>query len=319
MQTVSVLQGDLNPACLEQWQQFTERLAADRLHHAMLLRAPAHVNIQPLVDRMSAAILCTAKLGKPCHQCKSCHLFTTNQHPDCFQLQPEKPRGMIKIEQIRALQSLVFTSPQLSSKRVIQVNPADKMNLASANAFLKLLEEPAANVHFILLAEHLSHLLPTILSRCQKWTFPAFECLPEHYLKVALHYPPESSRGQLFSQLPILLEDLQTLLTQQSSVCQVASKWLNTELPDFLWLLYLMTAQMLSYQLAANKQQPNEFALLAEIAEQIHPVILFQQLDKINQITQALNLNKTLNQTLVLESLFLGYQFQGWEQQSRDL
>lgn len=64
-------------------------------------------------------------------------------------------------------------SSQLSGYRLIVIEPADAMNESSANALLKTLEEPAPNCLFILVTSRIKHLLPTIVSRCQRLVLPA--------------------------------------------------------------------------------------------------------------------------------------------------
>jgi DNA polymerase-3 subunit delta' len=54
----------------------------------------------------------------------------------------------------------------------VLIHPAESLNIASANALLKMLEEPASGVIFILVAQQLQRLLPTIISRCQKVSMP---------------------------------------------------------------------------------------------------------------------------------------------------
>lgn len=73
--------------------------------------------------------------------------------------------GEIRIPQIRDL--LLQTRGKSTAKRVFVIDDADKMNLPAQQAFLKLLEEPTVNTHFILIAHTANALLPTIRSRVQ--------------------------------------------------------------------------------------------------------------------------------------------------------
>lgn len=84
----------------------------------------------------------------------------TNGHPDT------SAKGVIRVPQIREL--VEQTRGKTAKRQVYIIDDADKMNTSSQNAFLKLLEEPAPNIHFIL-TSHASHqLLPTVLSRMQR-------------------------------------------------------------------------------------------------------------------------------------------------------
>jgi DNA polymerase-3 subunit delta' len=72
----------------------------------------------------------------------------------------------IRIEQIRAIGSFLQTGSHRGRGKVVWIQPAEAMHLASANALLKALEEPAAGSLFILSCENLTRLMPTIRSRC---------------------------------------------------------------------------------------------------------------------------------------------------------
>lgn len=76
--------------------------------------------------------------------------------------------GAISVEQIRELYTQ--TRSKSTSEQYVIIDDADKMTLSAQGAFLKLLEEPAKHVYFILTSHHPSALLPTILSRVQQFT-----------------------------------------------------------------------------------------------------------------------------------------------------
>lgn len=78
-------------------------------------------------------------------------------------LRPEKDKKTIPVEQMRDFLSL--TGVKQNSDQFFVITPADKMGAEAQNAFLKTLEEPHDNYHFILLTEKPDLLLPTILSR----------------------------------------------------------------------------------------------------------------------------------------------------------
>lgn len=77
----------------------------------------------------------------------------------------DKKTNIISVEQIREL--IALSANKETADRYFIIAPADAMNEAAQNAFLKTLEEPKPYCHFILLTEQPSALLPTILSRTQ--------------------------------------------------------------------------------------------------------------------------------------------------------
>lgn len=80
--------------------------------------------------------------------------------------------SQIVIDQIRDLQSALAVTGHHGPQRVVILDPAEAMNTFTANALLKLLEEPPAGCSFLLLSSAPRKLLPTIRSRCQQWSFP---------------------------------------------------------------------------------------------------------------------------------------------------
>lgn len=87
--------------------------------------------------------------------------------PNALTLTPaeDKQTPVITVEQIRDF--IALSNSKETNERFFIIAPADAMNEAAANAFLKTFEEPKPHCHFILLTEHPSALLPTILSRAQ--------------------------------------------------------------------------------------------------------------------------------------------------------
>lgn len=174
------------------WQtQIWERLAQgeQRLPHAILLHGRAGIGKYDFARNFSQALLCLNKLpnGSACKTCSSCNWFNDESHPDFRLLSPEqeaesddavpskktKKKTQISVTQIRDLSDfLSLSSHQSSGVRIVLIHPAETLNTASANALLKMLEEPAPGVIFILVAHQLQRLLPTIISRCQKINMP---------------------------------------------------------------------------------------------------------------------------------------------------
>ncbi|MBN1546161.1 MAG: AAA family ATPase, partial [Syntrophaceae bacterium] len=90
-------------------------------------------------------------------------------HPDMMIVEPDGQ--FIRIKAIRDLQALMQYSPLEGKYRVIIIDEADRMNITSANALLKTLEEPAPGNLLILITGNPAALPRTILSRCQQVRF----------------------------------------------------------------------------------------------------------------------------------------------------
>ncbi len=109
------------------------------------------------------------RITNPCGNCKSCRKIKSENHPDIIRI---KPSGVfIKIDQIRALCRTLAMKPYEAGMRVVLIAEAQAMNPAASNALLKVLEEPPTGTILILMANHTSDLLPTIVSRCRHIRF----------------------------------------------------------------------------------------------------------------------------------------------------
>jgi len=105
----------------------------------------------------------------PCGECLSCRKMMDKNHPDFSIVEPDG--STIKVDQIRAMEEKIIFKPMESPKKVILIDPADKMNVSAANSLLKTLEEPPLHAMIILIASRPASLPETVLSRCQKVYF----------------------------------------------------------------------------------------------------------------------------------------------------
>lgn len=134
-----------------------------RLHHSILLFGNGELALENLAKDMATRIL-----GRSCVR-----------HPDLFELRPEGKMRLIKIgsdsdrvggdwppNTMRKLLQNIRQSPNMGGRKVAIVYEADRMNVESANAFLKTLEEPPRDTTIFMLSTRPNDLLPTIRSRC---------------------------------------------------------------------------------------------------------------------------------------------------------
>lgn len=156
------------PPWLEATQLQLGTLAlAGQLHHALLMTGAVGVGKHLLAAELAQLLLCSQPMAVGgCGQCKSCLLVKAGHHPDLLQLQSETSLG---VDAVRELSHFMQGSPQQGGARVVLLPQAHKMTEAAANALLKTLEEPGANSFLLLQTAYEQQLLPTILSRCQKW------------------------------------------------------------------------------------------------------------------------------------------------------
>ncbi len=101
----------------------------------------------------------------------SFNLICKNTHPNFFNLSYELKKQDIKVEDIRNVLKFLHKSAFSSNIKCILIDSADKLNLNSSNALLKILEEPPKNVFFFIINNSNKKILPTIKSRAHEFKF----------------------------------------------------------------------------------------------------------------------------------------------------
>lgn len=104
-----------------------------------------------------------------CDKCKSCIEFNGDNNPDFVYIEPDGK--IIKIEQIREMQTKIIEKPIISKKKVYVIDNADLMTKEAQNCLLKTLEEPPEYIVIILIVSNDNKMLTTIKSRCMKINF----------------------------------------------------------------------------------------------------------------------------------------------------
>jgi DNA polymerase-3 subunit delta' len=157
-------------------------LANDALAHAYLFSGESGIGKRMTAIALAAAVNCTAGgTDGGCGECPPCRRVASGSHPDVHYITPDGEE--IKIDQIRQVQGDLALKPFEGLKKTLVVDSAERMNQASANAFLKTLEEPPGDTLIILITSMPQSLLPTIRSRCQEIRF---QPLPRRVLTQAL-------------------------------------------------------------------------------------------------------------------------------------
>lgn len=150
--------------------QLGQLALSQQLHHALLLTGAVGVGKHQVARHLAQQLLCQQPHpDAACGHCKSCLLVKAGHHPDLLQLQSDSSLG---VDAVRELSHFMQGSPQQGGARVVLLPQAHKMTEAAANALLKTLEEPGDNSFLLLQTAHEQQLLPTILSRCQRWLVP---------------------------------------------------------------------------------------------------------------------------------------------------
>lgn len=162
-------------------------LVNDRLPGALLFTGEEGIGKKRFALEVARALNCrTPKDNEACGVCSSCIRTAKLNYPqredsdDWLQIiwtdHPDvglvvAPKRVLRVEQMRQIEREANFRPFEGKARVFLIDEADKLNDASANALLKVLEEPPRTSHLILITARPAMLLPTILSRCQMIRF----------------------------------------------------------------------------------------------------------------------------------------------------
>lgn len=174
------------------------------LPNAVLIHGQSGIGKFQFSIELAKALLCEdrSNQAKPCNHCEACHWFSSGNHPDFIALVPETHRKLlphgemdvdvdapkktkksqddsdgdsgdkkekknISIEETRSAIEGLSIGSHRGGNRVILIYPLEMLRSDAANTLLKSLEEPPSNTIFILLADRLDRVLPTIRSRCR--------------------------------------------------------------------------------------------------------------------------------------------------------
>lgn len=142
-------------------------LKNDIIPYSMIFSGPRSANMLSFAVAFSKGINCLNLTvnGNFCGNCVHCIEIEKEIFLDLKILEPDGQ--FFKKEQITFLVNDNSKKPLKGKRKINILNNAHQMNVNSANAFLKVLEEPSSQNVFILLTDHLNSLLPTIRSRCQ--------------------------------------------------------------------------------------------------------------------------------------------------------
>ena len=152
----------------EQWKSLNDRIADQRLPHALIINGLEGVGAEHFAFALAYRMLCNqVDDGIPCGQCSGCLTLKAGSHPDFYHVLPQEKSKFIKVNQIRSLCESIAKTSQQGGWKVVIISPAEAMNTAAANALLKSLEEPESNTLILLVSSRLSAIPMTIRSRCQ--------------------------------------------------------------------------------------------------------------------------------------------------------
>lgn len=190
----------------------------ERLPNAVLIHGAPGIGLFELGRRFAESLMCTTPTaeGEPCGKCQGCRLAQAGTHPDVrfvlseaaaqehdlpYEAAENERSGAgkklsreVRIHQIRALSDFLGLSSHRGGRRAVVVYPADMVRAEAAAALLKSMEEPPQDFIFVLVAEDVDAVLPTIRSRSRmvRVPMPDKACALEFLKKSRVKSPEEA-------------------------------------------------------------------------------------------------------------------------------
>src|ERR1700682_4390006 len=232
-------------------------LESQRVPGALLLSGEDGVGKKLFAVELAKALNCRTPKGvEACDQCSSCLRISKSNYPQSDRSEDWDqiirtdhadvgmviaPRRVLKVDQMRAIEREANYRPFEGKARVYIIDDAEKLNDASANALLKILEEPPRPSHIVLITARPATLLPTIRSRCQMIRFSPLTVaeIEEHLVRDKSIKPGEARlRARLAggSIARALASDVESFRSQRDVMLRVLEALAFTgNWADLLW------------------------------------------------------------------------------------
>lgn len=145
-------------------------LKNNRISHAYLFCGPRGTGKTTIARLFAKALNCESFDNEPCNHCKSCLEITEGINPDVIEIDAASNNS---VEEIRELKDKIKFLPAGSKYKIYIIDEVHMLSTSAFNALLKTLEEPPKHAIFILATTEPQKVLPTIISRCQRFDFAA--------------------------------------------------------------------------------------------------------------------------------------------------
>jgi len=149
----------------------TNAISSGLISHAYLFYGPRGSGKTTIARLFAKAVNCQNRKGgdfEPCNQCFSCKEISEGRAVDLIEIDAASHRG---IDEIRDLREGIKFAPTRLKYKVFIIDEAHQLTKEAANALLKTLEEPPSHAIFILATTEIHKMIPTIISRCQRFDF----------------------------------------------------------------------------------------------------------------------------------------------------
>ncbi len=152
-------------------QTITNALSSGMVSHAYLFAGPRGSGKTTIARLLAKAVNCRNRKDnqfEPCNKCSSCSEIMEGRSLDLIEIDAASNRG---IDEIRELRDGIKFSPVKEKYKVFIIDESHQLTKEAVNALLKTLEEPPSHAIFVLATTEIHKMIPTIISRCQRFDF----------------------------------------------------------------------------------------------------------------------------------------------------
>lgn len=149
-------------------QTLKNAIVQNRIAHAYLFCGPRGTGKTSIAKIFAKMLNCEDESNKPCGKCTNCKMVQNGSHPDIIEIDAASNNG---VDEVRNLIDKVKYAPMQGKYKVYIIDEVHMMTAGAFNALLKTIEEPPAHVVFILATTEPNKVIPTIISRCQRFDF----------------------------------------------------------------------------------------------------------------------------------------------------
>jgi DNA polymerase-3 subunit gamma/tau len=149
-------------------QTIKNAIEHNKIAHAYLFSGPRGTGKTTLAKLLAKGVNCTAAANRPCNECDNCKAITLGTYPDVIEIDAASNNG---VDEIREIIDKVKYAPIAGKYKIYIIDEVHMLSTGAFNALLKTLEEPPAHIIFILATTDVHKVIPTIISRCQRFDF----------------------------------------------------------------------------------------------------------------------------------------------------